>query len=104
MGKGCFVTTWAVPDLPEGYPCSVRLRDAMCPSGNLLLPSLPSCLPPCPCSRRATAHGLSMLHSSLPATSTARFHDSITVRREKFAENVMPGKCTEEVYLEKIPF
>lgn len=104
MGKGCFVTTWAVPDLPKGYMCSVGLGDMMCPLGNLLLPSLPTCLPPSLCSRRATAHGLSMLHSSLPATSTACFHDSITVRREKFAEDVMPGKCMEEVYLEKIPF
>lgn len=45
-----------------------------------------------------------MLRSNSPATSTARFHDGITVRREKFAEDTMPGKSLEKVYLEKIPF
>ena len=109
MGKGCFATAWAVPCFPKSYACSVRLRDAMCPSGNLLHPSLPAGLPHClhpsmPRSRRARARGLSVLHSNSPATSTAHFHDSITVRRESFAEDVMPGKSLEVVYLEKIPF
>lgn len=45
LGKGCFATAWAVPYLPQGYTCSVELRDAMCPSGDLLRPSLLAALP-----------------------------------------------------------
>lgn len=97
-GEGCFATTLAILYLPEGCAGSVGLRDAMCPSIGQ------SASPPSLCGRRAGAHGLSVLRSNSPATSTARFHDGIAVRREKFAEDTMPGKSLEKVYLEKIPF